>query len=214
MIRHEWPLICSDHRMDPMSDLAFKLRSLKEKVKTWTKEESRRMKDKSALLENEINALLSSTPSAILSKDQHEKLLSLKKDLQKLLDHEIYSAKLQSRVTWASKGDANTKYFHAVALARKNHNAIWSLQDERGNWVSDDNSLKALGTSFFKKIFEDDNQSNLAAQLKVLRLFPSFIKYSEAEIFNKSLYWRFKGHLKLSKRTRLLGRMDGLWNSI
>ena len=79
MIRHEWPLICSVHRMDPMSDLAFKLRRLKEKVKTWSKEETQKMKDKSALLENDINALLSSTPSAILSKEQQEKLLSLKK---------------------------------------------------------------------------------------------------------------------------------------
>ena len=100
-----------------MSELAYKLRSLKEKVKSWSKEENQRMKDKSAVLENEINALLSSTPSAILKKEQHEKLLLLKNGLHKFLDHEIYSAKLQSRVTWDSKGDANTKYFHVVASA-------------------------------------------------------------------------------------------------
>ena len=110
--------------MDPMSDLAFKLRRLKEKVKTWSKEETRKMKDKSIFLEEEINALLSSSPSAILKEEQHQRLLILKAEIQKLLDHEIYSVKLQSRVTWASKGDANTKYFHAVSLARKNHNAI------------------------------------------------------------------------------------------
>ena len=142
--------------MDPMFELAYKLHILKDKVKTWTKEETRNMKDKSVFLEEEINALLSSSPSAILKEEQHQRLLSLKAGLQKLLDHEIYSAKLQSRVAWASKGDANTKYFHAVASARKNHNAIWILQDERGTKVSDDLSNKALGTSYFRKIFEDD----------------------------------------------------------
>ena len=185
MIWYEWPLIRSDHGMDPMSELAYKLRSLKEKVKSWSKEENRRMKDKSAVLENEINALLSSTPSAILKKEQHEKLLLLKNGLHKFLDHEIYSAKLQSRVTWDSKGDANTKYFHVVASAWKNHNAIWSLQDERGTWVSDDLSLKALGTSYFRKIFEEENETNNVAQLRILRLFPSFISASEAETFTK-----------------------------
>ena len=62
-----------------------------------------------------------------------------------MTDHEISSARIQSRITWALKGDANTKYFHAVASARKNHNAIWSLKDGLGNWVSDDQSLKTLG---------------------------------------------------------------------
>ena len=60
-----------------MFELSYKLRILKEKVKTWSKEETQRMKDKSVILENEINALLSSSPLAILKEDQHKKLLSL-----------------------------------------------------------------------------------------------------------------------------------------
>ena len=85
------------------------------------------MQDKSVFLEEEINSLLSSSDSAILNDEQQLILNSLKADLQKVLDHELYSTRLQSRVTWALNRDANTKYFHAVALARKNHNAIWSL---------------------------------------------------------------------------------------
>ena len=77
-----------------MSKLPYNLHSLKEKVKSCSKEENRRMKDKSVVLENEINALLSSTPLAILKKEQHEKLLLLKNGLHKFIDHEIYSAKL------------------------------------------------------------------------------------------------------------------------
>ena len=96
------------------------------------------MKDKSAVLEEEISSLLHSSQSAILNQDRQIKLCSLKAALQKLIDHEISSARLKSRISWAQKGDANTKFFHAVASARKNQNAIWSLKDELGNWVSDD----------------------------------------------------------------------------
>ena len=61
------------------------------------------------------------------------------------MDHELQSARLQSRLTWALKGDANTKFFRAVASAGKNHNAIWGLEDEDGNQVVDDLGIKALG---------------------------------------------------------------------
>ena len=64
MIRAEWPLILSDNPMDPMFDLSYKLWVLKDKVKTWTKLEARKMQDKSFLLEEEINSLLSSLVSA------------------------------------------------------------------------------------------------------------------------------------------------------
>ena len=69
MIRAEWPLIRSDNSMDAMFELSFKLRVLKDKVKSWTKVEARKMKDKSVFLEEEINSLLSSSHSAILSED-------------------------------------------------------------------------------------------------------------------------------------------------
>ena len=109
--------------------------------------------------------------------------MSLKADLQKLLDHELYSARLHSGVTWSTNGDANTKFFHAVASARKNHNAIWSLKDEVGNWISDDQSIKSLGIRYFKNIFDDDHLTNLSAQLKVICLFPSYLNEEGKKTF-------------------------------
>ena len=97
------------------------------------------------------------------------------------------SARLQSRETWALLGDANAKYCHTVATARKNQNAIWSLQDEAGTWVTDDQSIKSLGIRYFKNIFVDDHLTNIAAQLKVIRLFPSFIFAEEKEAFTGSV---------------------------
>ena len=175
MIRAEWPLILSDNPMDPMFDLSYKLRVLKDKVKSWTKLEARKMQYKSFLLEEEINSLLSSSVSALLTNDQQLRLISLKAELKKMLDHELYSARFQSRITWASNGDANTKFFHAVASAHKNHNAIWSLQDESGTWVSDDPSIKTLGTRHFRKIFEDDLLPPLLPNLKLSDYSPPLL---------------------------------------
>ena len=101
IVRSEWPRILSNPSLDVMQDFYDRLRILKEKVKSWTKVETLKMKDKSADLEKEISSILLASHSAILNQDQQQKLNSLKKDLQRLIEHDINSARLQSRITWA-----------------------------------------------------------------------------------------------------------------
>ena len=81
MIRAEWPLIHSDNSMDALFELSYKLRVLKDKVKSWTKVEARKMKDKSDFLEEEVSSLLYSSQSTILNEGHQLILNSLKADL-------------------------------------------------------------------------------------------------------------------------------------
>ena len=69
MVHSEWPLIRSNPSLDAMQDFHARLRTLKEKVKSWTKVEALKMKDKSATLEKEISSTLLSSHSAILNQD-------------------------------------------------------------------------------------------------------------------------------------------------
>ena len=78
-------------------------------------------------LEVGMNALLNLSQSAILDRDCQSRLNDLRAEIKKILLHEVNSARLQSRILWAKQGDANTKFFHVVASARKNQNAIWCL---------------------------------------------------------------------------------------
>ena len=50
--------------------LMFKLCLLKGKVKSWTKIETKKLKDKSVFLEDEINSILHSSQSAILNDEK------------------------------------------------------------------------------------------------------------------------------------------------
>ena len=45
--------------------------------------------------------------------------------------------------------------------------------------VEQDQGLKDLGIRHFKQIFCDDNQTSIAAQLKIICLFPSYISQEE-----------------------------------
>ena len=121
------------------------------------------MKEKILLIEEEIQNLLGSSDFGLLSTHENLRLTALKEELKLLLDHELRSARLQSRMTWASMGDANTKFFHSATSARKNQNVIWGLQDDRGILRENEKGLKALGVRYFSKIFKDDGQTNIEA---------------------------------------------------
>ena len=45
--------------------------------------------------------------------------------------------------------------------------------------IEEDKELESLGVRFFSQIFKDDGQTNIAAQMKVIRLFPSFLHLHE-----------------------------------
>lgn len=110
---------------------------------------------------------------------------------------------------WASLGDANTKFFHSVASARRNQNAIWGLEDEGGNMIEHDKGLKDLGVRYFKQIFSDDNQTTFEAQLKVIRLFPFFLQQEEMVSFTSQItFEEVDWALKSFKKDKSLG-LDG-----
>ena len=183
MVRVEWPLLTPEAPVDGMEDLSFKLRLLKRKVKDWTREKTLEMREKSFHIEEEIKSLLNSSTLGLLCSWNNTRLLALRLELQRWMDHELQSTRMQIILTWASQGDANTKFFHAVASTRKNHNDIWGLEDEGGNLIDDEIGIMDLAVRYFKQIFEDDHLTNIEAQLKVICLFPSFINPEERETF-------------------------------
>ena len=118
----------------------------------------------------------------------------------------------KSRVLWLKEGDANTKLFHAFASARRNSNAIWSLKDINGNLVSNDESLKNMGKQHFSELFMDDKSSNIADQLKVIRLFSTFTQTKEVNCFLEPVTIQkveavLKGFKKDKRARWLLGRV-------
>ena len=116
MVRTKWPLILSIDSKDAMNDLSIKLRLLKGKVRSWTKNETLKLKDKSAIMEDEINSLLHCSHSAILSAEEQCRLTSLKFGLQKIMDHELRSARLQSK-----------QHGHYLGMLIPNFSMRWQL---------------------------------------------------------------------------------------
>ena len=117
MVKAEWTSPSLGEHLDEMDALSQKLRLLKRKVKVWMRNKSLAMKHDLISIESEIKNILGSSVSGILSSQDNIRLFVLRDKLKLLLDHELRSALVQSRMTWENLGDANTKYFHSVASA-------------------------------------------------------------------------------------------------
>ena len=107
---------------------------------------------------------------------------------------------------WINEGDANTRFFHSSASARRNTKAIWSLNDKDGRPISEDSALKFLGKQHFSDLFGDDKTSNIADQLKVIRLFPNMTIDEDIDCFLKPIsIQEVEAVLKGFKKDKILG---------
>ena len=167
---------------NPLDSLLGKLKRLKVSVKGLERKKICERKQLLLDLNEEITHILLKD-FRILSAIDVSRLKDLHDKKGNILAHEVTTQRLKSRVLWLKEGDANTKLFHAYASGRRNSNAIWSLKDINGNLVSDDIALKKMGKKHFSDVFMDDKSTNIADQLKVIRLFLTFTQAEEVNYF-------------------------------
>uniref|UniRef100_A0A803P2K3 Reverse transcriptase domain-containing protein n=1 Tax=Cannabis sativa TaxID=3483 RepID=A0A803P2K3_CANSA len=95
----------------------------------------------------DLNNVADRTPTAMHDLKHHENVLD---DL--LAQEETYWQQ-RSRVDWLQNGDQNTKFFHAYASSRKQHNSIKSLADSNGNMVHSKHGMTNIIVSYFEELF-------------------------------------------------------------
>ena len=144
-----WSELNPQYPLNGLDNLILKLRTLKREVKAWIKEKDITMSSDSLRLDKDIETLLLGSFSGIISHEDQSTLNQLRSKKKKLQEHNLLTWQLKSRTKWALYGDSNTKFFHAIAFGRRNHNTIWSLEDEEGHCVQDEHALKELGKIYF-----------------------------------------------------------------
>ncbi|GKV51081.1 hypothetical protein SLEP1_g57759 [Rubroshorea leprosula] len=64
--------------------------------------------------------------------------------------------KQKSRDKWVREGDANTRFFHRVAIGRRAHNNIVGVMSE-GGWCEEPDAVKNEVAKYFSKCFQGDS---------------------------------------------------------
>lgn len=80
----------------------------------------------------------------------------LKQELDKILLREESLWYQKSHNEWLHLGDRNISFFHLRTVRRRKRNRIEKLQNELGEWIDDQNLLKAMAVSFHERLYEED----------------------------------------------------------
>ena len=96
-----------------------------------------------------------------------EQYFAEKEELNKLLLHEELYWKQRAKNFWLAEGDANTKFFHASATARRKTNHITFLEDENGEHTYDHEAMCRIVKDYFTDIFSAHQAPSATPDLPV-----------------------------------------------
>ena len=151
----------------PSFILAKKLAALKLDLKKWNEFKFGNVSVKKQTLWSKLNDLDAKEETFSLSAEEKLDQTNLRSDIEKLTLMEETSWRQKSRVLHLKEGDANTKFFHRMAISNKKNNGIESLM-VNGTLSSDQGIIADYITHFFM---------NLYSEQQVKRPFPDSLVF-------------------------------------
>jgi len=99
-------------------------------------------------------------------------MFELRKRMQRLLSQNDAYWRQRAKTHWYRDGDRNTKFFHALATARRKVNRITSLDDEVGNKITNEQGMQNVARQYFVDIFQQQH-SDFSSVINVSRMLNS-----------------------------------------
>lgn len=140
-----------------MFKVTQKLQKCKKLLKSWSREHFGNVKNQIVRKKEALWTIEESDMNA----GSYDLVVSLKHELNLLLDKESRMWRQWARTQWMVKGYNNTKYFHAVAIKRKRRNFIKGIRDEDGAWQSDEGVVSKIFVEFYTRLFSSSNVPDL-----------------------------------------------------
>eukprot|EP00253_Pinus_taeda_P032140 PITA_32140 len=156
------------------------LTELKHLAISWAKEKKKGEDERLAKIEMDLENLLDERNLGFISQEDKNTLVELENQKNIILKGREESLRLHSRAIWLKAGDENSRFFHNFAKGRKVANTIWNLPLPEGGMADTFNKLSNLGTSYFRNLYKNPADTNLAEIINVAGHFPRFIEEEDA----------------------------------
>lgn len=182
-----WTSYVNEEGLNPIDNLVQKLRRLKGICSQWIHQ--KKLDDGLELytLESQLGDLHRQNFDSGLMDEDFDLIRLYEHKKEELLLQETKEWRLKSRAIWVSHGDGNSKLFHSYASHRRNTNAIWELKDGTGNLINGHDALQAAVMEHFGRLYNNTEPTDLLQQLRIVRLYPSFVSQRDAEQIGKAV---------------------------
>ncbi|XP_045083714.1 uncharacterized protein [Aegilops tauschii subsp. strangulata] len=135
--------------MKGSGDVATALKTVAGRMSKWGKEVAGDLEEKLKQARRELERCM----RAAVSEEKVREEAKLRCRVEKIEERRNTKAKQRSHVTWLRKGNRSTKYFMAVASAKKKANRVRKLKKEDGSEVKEGEELNNYVCSFFQELF-------------------------------------------------------------
>ena len=105
---------------------------------------------------------LETTMRAPVSEAKVREEAKLRRQVEKLEERRNIKARQRSHVSWLKDGNRSTRYFMAVASAKRKANRVKKLRREDGTEVKEGEELNNYVCSFFQELFTSHSDASLA----------------------------------------------------
>ena len=68
--------------------------------------------------------------------------------------------KQRTKQLWLTAGDANTRYFHSMASARRRRNRISRLKDDSGVWRDNEEEVEKMMLAYFQALYMSEGNND------------------------------------------------------
>jgi hypothetical protein len=205
LVTEVWTDQSYHHEVDVQRRLAWKLKDLKQKVKSWARLQIIKTTQRLSQLELNIQTLIrdNSMGNGNGSSNMEQHIKNLETERNKLLLIEEAHWRQKSRAIWITCGDRNTKYFHQFSSHMRNHKHIWELQTDTIDKITGQDKLIPTAFKYFKNSYSDQGLTNFMDQASIVGLFPKIICDREADLLyvacTKEEIWKALNTFKKDK---------------
>jgi len=164
-----------------MRALAFKIKRLKQALRTWNRDTFGNVFDRIRNLEStvaEAEKCYDECPTpetrTLLHRHHAELLTALKQE-------EMFWRQ-KARVKWLKEGDANTRFFHATVKDRHHRQRICAIKNDSGELLTTQTAIQEEAISFYSNLFMAEDCSEMEPLLHCL---PSSLEASDNVLLSR-----------------------------
>ncbi|KAF5197550.1 Dnase i-like superfamily protein, partial [Thalictrum thalictroides] len=158
IVKKGWQL---DVIENPMSVLVLKLTNLKNLLRAWvanTGSDMHKRVNEARCDLFKMQTLLHDSPNDVQLAVQEKQMLGKYGNLARA---ELAIMKQRSDCEWMTMGDRGTRYFHSMVKERRRRNVIFSVEDEHGNTITDQNQISVTIVQFYEGLMGSEGDMEI-----------------------------------------------------
>eukprot|EP00253_Pinus_taeda_P013029 PITA_13029 len=161
----------------------LKLKELKEKIKSWNKQEFGNILEDKQKLEKEMESIQQKMILEGRTEESISKEGSILGQLEERRKQEEILWRQKSRIKWLREGERNTKFFHQAMIKHRQSNRILSIKDRNGNRVMEQAEIEQVLIEHHKEILKEPQTDRTQAIQEICSAIPCLVSEDQ----NKAL---------------------------